>query len=391
MTEESHVISFLKEHETDMFALLQKMVLIQSSTYNKEGVDQVARLIESTFKSNNVLSHTIEQAEFGNHLVVQSLCQKRFNKNILVVGHMDTVFPKDTDFNWYREGSTKCYGPGVIDMKGGLAAGIFALKALDSIGLLKKIPITFIFNSDEEVGSPSSRDLIEKEAKKSALAFVLECGGLAGEVVTGRKGNLSLKLDIVGRAGHAAFADKDKGSAILELAYKIIDFESLNDFDRGITVNVGKIDGGIGPNTVAEHATARIDIRFKTHSEQAFLKEKIYAIAEKENLARTGAKLEIRSQRPPMEQNDANRKLFQTVNNVAERLGFSVKEEFRSGVSDANVIAAQKIPVLDGLGPSGANDHSSDEYMLKESLLQRSTLLASAIIECWKKYNLTTA
>jgi len=299
---------------------------------------------------------------------------------------MDTVFPKDTDFNFFREDSTKCYGPGVIDMKGGLVAGIFAFKALDALGLLKKIPITFIFNSDEEIGSPSSRELIKAEALKSSFGFVLECGGLEGEVVTGRKGNLSIQLDVFGKAGHAAFAGQDKASAILELAYQTIAFEALNDFEKGITVNVGKVMGGVGPNTVPEHAFARIDFRFVEQQDYDFLKEKISEIAAKPKTPHTSASFEIVSQRPPMEQSEGNRLLFQTVKGVADKLDFPLQEEFRNGVSDANIIAEQGIPVLDGLGPAGAHDHSKDEYMIKESLLQRATLLACSIVECWHKY-----
>jgi glutamate carboxypeptidase len=386
MTINNRLIRFIKEHGPDIFDLLEKMVLIQSGSHNKEGVDRVSGLIESSFQSNSVSCRLIEQTKFGNHLIVRSLCEDRFDKQILLVGHMDTVFPKDTDFNSFREDSTKCYGPGVIDMKGGLVAGIFALKALDSLGLLKKIPITFIFNSDEEIGSPSSRELIKAEAKKSACAFVLECGGLKGEVVTGRKGNLSLKLNVIGKAGHAAFAGQDKASAILELAYKTIDFESLNDFEKGVTVNVGKVKGGIGPNTVPGHATANIDFRFVEQKDHRFLKEKISEIAARPKTPQTSANFEIVSKRPPMEQNEANRILFQTVKGVADKLDFPIQEEFRNGVSDANIIAEHGIPVLDGLGPAGANDHSKDEYMVKESLLQRAILLACSIFECRQKY-----
>ena len=175
---------------------------------------------------------------------------------------MDTVFPEDTDFNWYKEDRANSYGPGVADMKGGLVAGIFALKALIARGLLENIPVTFIFNSDEESGSGSSREIIRQEARNSAFAFVLECGGLNGEIATGRKGNLSIKLTVKGRAGHAAFAGPDKGSAILELARKTIEFESLNEPEKGISVNVGIFEGGIGSNTVAENAVANVDFRF---------------------------------------------------------------------------------------------------------------------------------
>jgi glutamate carboxypeptidase len=381
MTHDNPIISFLNANKPDMFALLKQMVLIQSGSHNKKGVDRMARLIQSAFQSNTVSCRILEQTKFGNHLMVRSLCEKPLDKQILLVGHMDTVFPKDTDFNWYRENTTHCYGPGVIDMKGGLVVGIFALKALDMIGLLKKNPITFIFNSDEEIGSPGSRDLIKNEAKKSACAFVLECGGLDGEIVTGRKGNLSVKLDVFGKSGHAAFAGKNKASAILELAHKTIDLESLNNNDKGITVNVGTIQGGLGPNTVPEYATARMDFRFVAQKDDKFLRKTISKIAAAQKIPHTRADVEIISGRPPMEQTPANRNLFQTVKTVAKRLGLPIQEEFRSGVSDANIIAEQKVPVLDGLGPIGAKDHSKDEYMIKASLLQRSILLACSIIE----------
>jgi glutamate carboxypeptidase len=369
-----------------MFALLEKMVRIQSGTYNKQGVDQMARLITSAFQSNAVSCQVIEQETFGNHLVVRSLCEKRFDKQIFLSGHMDTVFPEDTGFNWYKEEGTHCFGPGVIDMKGGLVAGIFALKALDNEKLLTKIPVKFFFNSDEEIGSPSSRDHIQKEARNSAFAFVLETGGRNGEIVTGRKGNLSLELKIKGIAGHAAFAGRDKASAIVELAHKIIAFESLNDLDRGISVNVGKVNGGIGPNTVPEHALARIDFRFTGIADKADLEKSISEIAKKKDIPKTSSHFAILSSRPPMPTSEQNKKLFQAVRETAASIGLSVSEEFRAGVSDANLIAGEHTPVIDGLGPIGAMDHSEDEYMIKASLLQRSVLLACSLIDCWKKY-----
>ena len=386
MPTQNRIISFLKTHHRDMLALLEKMVRIQSGTYNKRGVDQMVSLITSTFQSNAVSFKVIEQDKFGNHLVVRSLCEKSFDKQILLSGHMDTVFPEDTRFNWYKEEGTHCFGPGVIDMKGGLVTGIFALKALDNAKLLTKIPVTFFFNSDEEIGSPSSKDQIQKEAENSAFAFVFETGGRNGEIVTGRKGNLSLELKIKGISGHAAFAGKDKASAIVELAHKIIAFESLNDLDRGISVNVGKVNGGIGPNTVPEHALARIDFRFKEIADRTNLEKSISEITKKENVPKTSAQFTVLSSRPPMPSSERNKKLFLSVQETASSIGLSVSEEFRSGVSDANLIAEKQTPVIDGLGPIGAMDHSADEYMIKASLLQRSILVACALIDCWEKY-----
>jgi glutamate carboxypeptidase len=386
MTIHNRISAFLKTRHQEMFSLLEEMVRIQSGTYNKAGVDRVGRLILSVLQPHGLSCRIVEQESSGNHLVVRSNCEDPSDKQILLTGHMDTVFPEDTGFTGYREDSARAYGPGVIDMKGGLVAGIFALKALGSETLLKKIPLTFIFNSDEEIGSPGSRALIQQEAAKSAFAFVLETGGRNGEIVTGRKGNLSLRLSIRGKAGHAAFAGKEKASAVLELAHKIIAFESLNDPDRGITVNVGKVNGGIGPNTVADHALARIDFRFTEPPDKVKLENSISEITRRVDVPGTDSGFTVLSSRPPMPASAKNKNLFKAVQETAQSLGFSVAEEFRAGVSDANVIAGENTPVIDGLGPIGAMDHSEDEYMIKDSLMQRSSLIACALIDCWEKY-----
>ncbi len=375
--------SFLISKEPDMFAFLEKLITIQSGSHNKAGIDRTAGTIARAFQGLDVSTETVEQQLQGNNLVVRSSAQPSADKQVLLVGHMDTVFPEDTDFNWYKADNDKSYGPGVIDMKGGLVAGIYALKALDKSGLLKHIPVTFVFNSDEEIGSRNSIDLIQKEANSSAFAFVLEAGGLENEIVTGRKGNLTIELHIEGRAGHAAFATKDKPSAILEMAHKIIEFESLNDFDKGITINVGKIDGGIGSNTIPEFSNAQVDFRFVDPSDLKRLEEKVSDIANRVVVQGTKCRVDFITGRPPMQQSPGNRKLFEITAGIANRMGYPVKEQFRFGVSDANFIADLNVPVIDGLGPIGARDHSRDEYMIKDSLLQRTLLLACSIIECW--------
>ena len=376
--------SFLTSREPDMFASLEEFVMIQSGSYHKAGIDATADAIVNTFQGLDVSTETVKQPLQGNHLVVRSSAQTSAHKQVLLVGHMDTVFPEDTDFNWYKSDNDKSYGPGVVDMKGGLVAGIYALKALDKLGLLKHIPITFVFNSDEEIGSRSSIDLIQKEANSSVFAFVLEAGGLQNQIVTGRKGNLTIELSIEGKAGHAAFASKDKPSAILEMAHKIIAFESLNNFDKGITINVGKIDGGIGPNTIPEFSNAQVDFRFVGPSDLKHLEERVSEIAGKIVVQGTRCRVDVITGRPPMQQSPGNRKLFEITADIANRIEYPVKEEFRFGVSDANFIADLNVPVLDGLGPIGARDHSRDEYMVKDSLLQRTLLLACSIIQCWR-------
>jgi len=372
--------------EPEMFALLAEIIEIQSGSRNKAGVDRMARRIRTAFEGGRVVCEIVPEKDCGNHLVVRSAAWRQGVRQILLTGHMDTVFPHDTDFNRYREDEERAYGPGVIDMKGGLVAGIFALKALDAAGLLDILPITFVFNADEEIGSPRSGALIEREARASAFAFVLEAGGSEGGIVTGRKGNLSVRIDVKGRAGHAAAAPPDKASAILALAHQTIAIEALNAPARGITANVGRITGGIGYNTVPAEASAAVDFRFPNAGDDASLKSALAAIVAEPRVPNTSAECHILSGRPAMPQSDANLRLFDAVREVAGPLNVPVKSEFRYGVSDANIIAAQGTPVLDGLGPAGARDHSEDEYMIKSSLADKTRLLACALCECWHRW-----
>lgn len=383
---EDKIISFLTAQKSAMFNFLESLVTIQSGSYNKKGVDRVGSAIGDVLAKISMETEVVTQKLFGNHVIARSPACSTAETQMMFVGHMDTVFPADTEFNWYKEDERNSYGPGVIDMKGGLVVAIFALKALAELNLLETMPITFLLNSDEEIGSRSSVELIQREANQSAFAFVLEAGGLENKIVTGRKGNLSIEIQITGEAGHAAFAPVDKRSAILEMAHKIIELEALNSPDRGITVNVGKVDGGIGPNTVPELSTALVDFRYVDPPDSIYLEKKVAAISRKNSIAGTECRVEFLSGRPPMQQSAGNRSLFKQFETLSGLLGHTVEEEFRFGVSDANFIADLNVPVLDGLGPIGLKDHSNDEYMIKDSLLERSILLACGTIACWDAY-----
>lgn len=373
--------AFLADHERQMFDLLGQLVSINSGSHNKAGVDAVGRVIADVLSAAGMTVQVVKEKRLGNQLIIRTPCASTADSPVLLVGHMDTVFAVDTDFTDYREDETRAYGPGVIDMKGGLVVGIFAIKALSAAGCLDRIPLVFVLNSDEEIGSPRSRALIRPAAEKSVCAFVLEAGGPHGEIVTGRKGNLSARLTITGRAGHAAFAKADKASAILAMAHQILAIEALNDLDRGITANVGKVAGGIGPNTVAEHAMARLDFRFIRPEDENRLRDRLDRIIANPVVPGTAARLEIISSRPPMPAGEANQRLYARVETIARRLGMPVSAEFRAGVSDANVIAQTGTPVIDGMGPIGGRDHSPDEYMRKASLFQRALLLACVLAD----------
>jgi glutamate carboxypeptidase len=384
------VAGFLQKNERDMFTLLEALVLQPSSSRFKKGVDAVGALLAESLRSSGMSLVIDRQSEVGDHLLFRSPACRDGRAPILLFGHMDTVFPADSPFNWYKEAEDKVYGPGVIDMKGGLVCAVYAIKALAECGLLAEIPLTFLCNSDEEIGSPTSSAIVTAEAKKSLLALGFECGGLQGEVVTGRKGKLGYRLVVSGRAGHAASAGAAgsiKASAILELAHKIIALEQLNDLERGIVVNVGLIQGGIGPNTVADQAMAEIDTRFLTGADAEDTAWRIHRIASQCTVAGTTAELLKIGERPPMEQNSGNSRLFQTIRHEAERLGMACVEELRSGVSDANTIARAGIPVVDGMGPIGACDHSDREYMIRKSLPARTRLTACSILGSWENFH----
>ncbi|MCD6400313.1 MAG: M20 family metallopeptidase [Anaerolineales bacterium] len=375
---ESLSVDYLEEQSDGMFELLKNLVLIQSSTHNKPGVNRVCDAVLKAVEDLPLRITRLENENYGDTLILSSHSAGE-SGNILLVGHLDTVFPEDTDFKFFRDDEKNVYGPGVIDMKGGIVAVIYALKALNSCNMLSKIPIRVIFNTDEEIGSPSSRDIITSEAKKSAMALVTECGGMNGEVVTGRKGRLGLEVHVKGKAGHAANLTEEKSSAVLALAHKIIEIESLNNTFPELTVNVGRIEGGTGPNSIAETAMAAIDIRFTTEAVLSSFMISLEEISDRIDVAGTTSRLVKVADRPAMVTTEQNRELFFIAAEAGERLDIPVVEEFRSGGSDANIIAAAGTPVIDGLGPIGLHDHSDREYMIKKSLPDRTKLLVLLI------------
>ncbi len=370
------------DQEQELFDLLHGLVSIQSGSSNREGVNRVGRLIRRflTGPGMDLDLETVDGGRYGDHLLFRTRAARAAtgrNRPILITGHMDTVFPPDTRFTDCTRQDDRIHGPGVIDMKGGLVVTIGACRALARAGLLAGLPLVLLFNSDEEVGSPTSIPLLRRLARECCCALVTECGGMMGEVVTGRRGKTGYRLRVSGRAGHAAFAGKKKASAILELAGKIIALEGCNDLAGDVVVNVGRIEGGIGPNTVADHAMALVDSRYPDRETGERLRREIRRICAGTTVPGTGCRLEITNERPVMERSAANLALYRLLARVGAELGIGVREEVRQGVSDANTLAGEGLPVLDGLGPLGELDHSEQEYMLAPSLPRRTLLLAN--------------
>ncbi len=252
-------LDFSQKREEDALKFLKDLVLINSWTFNKDGVNRVVECIADFLPDTVFNKRLIKQENFGDHLIVDSKKVEASDKFVLLVGHTDTVFPPDFGFNCFEDQGEIIRGPGVIDMKGGLVVGIFSLLFLHQTGVLDDYPVRFIFNSDEEIGSPSSKKLLCESAKNALCALVFECGGLDNTVITSRKGKMSIEVRIKGEASRADKIRWAKKSAIIELAHKILAFEELNKFED-ISCNVGMVYGGVAPNVIPPNGKMQIDL-----------------------------------------------------------------------------------------------------------------------------------
>jgi glutamate carboxypeptidase len=293
--------------------------------------------------------------------------------------HYDTVWPLGTleriPFSIDSEGIVR--GPGCFDMKGGIVVLYFALEALRSRGLRPSRRLDVLFTCDEEIGSPSSRSLIERIAQGADVAYVLESPLPAGTLKTARKGTGDYLVRIKGRAAHAGVEPEKGISATIELAHQILALHALNDYAAGTTINVGVVHAGTRPNVVAAEAEAHVDVRVQTLAEADRIDAAIRGLQPK--LA--GAILEIDGglNRPPMERSDGMARLFEQAREIAAAMGVELREGSTGGGSDGNFTAALGVPTLDGLGPEGEGAHAAHEHVESQSFPRRVGLLAGLI------------
>jgi len=363
------IVGSLKE---DLLVLLDELVAINSYSHNTEGVAQMAEAVGGALPFPLELQRVTKPEK-------ETLWTCRYGpskKNpILMVGHLDTVFPPSTFDSGMIAQDPYLSGPGVADMKGGLAVILGALWALERLKVLPKIPLLLALNGDEEIGSPNSGHKLEELARSCRLGFVFECGGPDGSVVTSRRGLRRYLLKIKGKAGHAGNIQTAKQSAVVELAQQILKLEGLNDVEAGLSVNVGWVKGGTATNIIPAEAEAELEVRFLSQEQGDEFEERIQKLANSSQ--EFGLKTNfVRGQaRPPMEHTPGTAQLFLKVAQVAARNQIILSEEARWGASDANFLAAVGLPTIDGLGPVGEMDHSQDERIVKNSLFQRVELL----------------
>lgn len=371
------VAAAINESRADIMAFLTQLVNCNSYVWDRDAVGRVAEMIveamPGSFTHEAIAADCFADHHRFSHVTDSSL-------PVVLAGHMDTLCPPEGRFQRLTEQGDKLLGPGVSDMKGGLTVLIWALKVLERCGLLNGMSLVCIFNGDEEVGSPTSGELFTAMKGKASRALVFEAGGPGGTVVTTRKGVARYRLDIRGKAAHFGCLQGDKTSAVEELAHKIQGVESLNAEDSSLVANVGKVEGGLAANKVAETAVMEFEVRYWDAAVGAKAAEGIEDLAQRPSVPGCDLALSRLSYRPPLQPSSESRAFFDLACKVAQSLGGTIIEEKRGGVSDANWLAYAGIPTLDGLGPIGDLDFTEDEYILKETLFQRIEIAAHLLL-----------
>jgi glutamate carboxypeptidase len=362
---------------------LERLVSIDCGSYTPEGVDEVGRWVSAFLEDvgADVEVRPDPNGRYGS-TVIGTFSGAPGGARVLLVGHMDTVFDPGTaaarPFH-IQEGIA--HGPGVTDMKSGLLAGLYAVKAiLAEAGGLPFERLTFIANPDEEIGSPSSTPHIRSAAADVDAALVLECARANGDIVSARKGILDTRVTVHGRAAHAGVEPEKGRSAILEAARVIRALHALNGRWDGVTVNVGKIAGGTRPNVVAERCDLEVDVRSTTADGLRAAEAAVREVAAATEVPDTTVEVDVRVAWLPMEKLERSGRLVEHAQAIAGRLGFAVPDTSTGGASDANTTSGMGVPSLDGLGPIGGNDHSPSEYLEVDSIVPRTTLLAGLLL-----------
>jgi len=361
--------------------LLKELAAWESPSSDKAAVDACSAYVAVRLRELGAEVAAVPQTAAGDQLTARwpgtdRACQ------FLTLCHLDTVWPKGTLATMpLREDAGRLFGPGVYDMKAGTAILLTALKVLKDAGLLPRHPVRMLFTGDEEVGSVTSRNLIETEAQLSCLTIVLEPALTNGQLKTFRKGVGGFTVVARGRAAHAG-GDHQKGiNAIEELAYQIPILQKLTDYESGTTVNVGTIKGGSASNVVPERAEMEVDFRISQIAEI----DRVMAAVQGLNPVLAGARLEISGglNRPPMEHNATMIKTFEQARRLAAGIGLSLEEGSTGGGSDGNFTAALGTPTLDGMGAIGDGAHADHEHVVISSLADRAALLA-VILTQWE-------
>ena len=373
------ILHRLESNQDEMLWFLKRLVSLESPSKDLESQAEILRFLEEKLKELDFFTIRMPGKKTGGSLYARPMTRDKSKPLQLLVGHCDTVWQLNTIAQMpIRKGKKKMKGPGIYDMKAGLTQMVFALSTIKDMG--SSLPLTpiILINSDEEIGSVESRSTIERLAKICDRAYIMEPPlGLTGKLKTARKGLGRFTVKVKGKAAHAGL-DIDKGAnAIVELSHQVQKLYAMNDFEKGITVNVGMIQGGISPNVVAPESTAVVDVRVLNKEDGAKIAKSIHSL--KPTLPNIELVVEGGMGRPPMERTKKNQMLWELAKSKGKLLGLNLEQETAGGGSDGNTTSLYTA-TLDGLGTTGDGAHAEHEYIFLNELPIRTALLTLLLL-----------
>ena len=366
------LLKWAQAHQRNIIAKIREFVECESPSGDTAAVRKCADLVASSLPPSRI--------RFNGHLVVEvPLPGRKKSGQVLVLGHLDTVWPIGTLKQMpFRRKDGRLWGPGVLDMKSGIAFFVAAVRALRELDIPVSRRVLLQLNSDEEIGSHASRALTGKNARESECVLVLEPGaGLTGKLKTARKGVGDYRVTVRGRAAHSGIDFAAGASAVVELAHQIQRIAGFSQVERGITVNPGVISGGTRSNVVAAEAVAHVDVRIPRLRDAAPLDRKFQSLRAVDK--RCSVEVAGGINRPPMERTPGTVKLFKLAQRLAREMGVDLEESSTGGGSDGNFTSALGIPTLDGLGGVGEGAHASHESILVDRIADRVALLGKML------------
>ena len=370
----AQIKEYLELQKQEIIDFIKSLVKIETPSYNPAAQRELFAIVEEKLSGRGMHTYIIPGKKSGGILYARPSIRQKKRPVQLLMGHSDTVWPKGTLRKMPLSHSNgKIHGPGVFDMKAGISQIVFAIKTIKSLGLETSLETVILINSDEEIGSRESTPIIRRISQLSERIFVLEPPlGLEGKLKTARKGLGRFTITVKGIAAHAGLDPGMGASAIVELSYQIQKLFALNDIAKGITVNVGMIEGGRAANVVAPESKAVIDVRVLTEKDAEEITQKIYSLSP----VTPGTKIEIDGGmgRPPMEKTDRNQKLWALAHAAGRKINIELEEETAGGGSDGNT-SSLYAATLDGLGTVGDGAHAVHEFIYLDKFIERTLLL----------------
>jgi glutamate carboxypeptidase len=375
-----NLLSFLRGREEPMLRLLKQFVECESPSHNKPAVDRMGRILASEWRRRVARVSVLKQAKRGNHVRAEVWSGGgQPDGQILVLGHFDTVYPLGSLGKMpFRVKGGVAWGPGIFDMKAGLVLALAAVDTLRVAGIRPEKRLIFLWTSDEEIGSESSRVVIEHEAQRSDAVLVLEPAyGPDGQLKTARKGVGGAEIIVTGRAAHAGIEPEKGVNAVHELALQIARLVSMNDSRRGLTVQATVVQGGTVSNVVPAEARAQVDLRYQKMADARTIERKLRSL--RPILKGARVTVNILPSRPPLERTAGVQRLFRRAQEIAGEIGIKLGEVATGGGSDGNFTGALGVPTLDGLGAVGDGAHSPQEHVVIRLLAERAAILAGLL------------